>query len=222
MPFVPAPVRRLPVLLLPLLVLLAVLAGPGTPPADAASVRTGAGTGVDWDALARCESGGRWSANTGNGYYGGLQFDAATWRANGGPAYAPRADRATREQQIAVAERLAGRRGLAPWAACGARIARGGEPPAARAETRERGDRPARTRPQTPAVPASPRTGAAGHQVEAVAEGSWTVRDGDTLSDIAEASGIAGGWPALYELNRDAVGEDPDLLLPGQVLVLEP
>jgi hypothetical protein len=59
-----------------------------------------------WDSIARCESGGNWSTNTGNGYYGGLQFNQSTWVSAGGLAYAPRADLATREQQIAVASRL--------------------------------------------------------------------------------------------------------------------
>ncbi|MFD0526194.1 transglycosylase family protein [Kitasatospora arboriphila] len=77
--------------------------------------------GVDWDRIAACESGGRWHANTGNGYYGGLQFDRATWHTNGGTAYAARPDLATREQQIAVAEHLAAHRGLTPWPTCGTR-----------------------------------------------------------------------------------------------------
>ncbi len=59
-----------------------------------------------WDSVAACESGGNWATNTGNGYYGGLQFDQSTWLANGGGQYASRADLATREQQIAVASRV--------------------------------------------------------------------------------------------------------------------
>jgi hypothetical protein len=59
-----------------------------------------------WDAIARCESGGNWSINTGNGYYGGLQFSAASWAAYGGLKYAPRADLASREQQIMVASKM--------------------------------------------------------------------------------------------------------------------
>lgn len=59
-----------------------------------------------WDSIAACESGGNWSINTGNGYYGGLQFLQSTWVAAGGLEYAPRADLASREQQIAVAERI--------------------------------------------------------------------------------------------------------------------
>ena len=61
-------------------------------------------SGINWDGIANCESTNNWSINTGNGYYGGLQFDIGTWLANGGGQYAPRADLATREQQIAVAE----------------------------------------------------------------------------------------------------------------------
>ncbi len=75
-------------------------------------------SGVNWDAIARCESTNNWSINTGNGYYGGLQFDIGTWLSNGGGQYAPRADLATREQQIAVAETTYASRGLSPWA-CG-------------------------------------------------------------------------------------------------------
>ena len=76
--------------------------------------------GLNWDAVANCESGGNWAINTGNGYYGGLQFDISTWLANGGGAYASRPDLATREQQIAVATRVYNARGSSPWPVCGA------------------------------------------------------------------------------------------------------
>ena len=65
--------------------------------------------------IAKCESGGRWNINTGNGYYGGLQFDYRTWLGSGGGDFAPRADLASREQQITVADRLYASRGLRPW-----------------------------------------------------------------------------------------------------------
>ena len=74
-----------------------------------------AGAEPNWDAMAQCESGGNWSANTGNGYYGGLQFNQATWDSNGGQTYAARADLATKAQQIAVADRVRAARGLEPW-----------------------------------------------------------------------------------------------------------
>ncbi|HSX43910.1 MAG TPA: transglycosylase family protein [Candidatus Saccharimonadales bacterium] len=79
-------------------------------------------SGTVWDELAQCESGGNWAINTGNGYYGGLQFDQGTWESNGGLAYASRADLATRDAQIAVAEALEASRGFAPWPACSAEL----------------------------------------------------------------------------------------------------
>jgi LysM repeat protein len=73
--------------------------------------------GSMWDRIAACESGGNWAINTGNGYYGGLQFTQQTWASAGGLAYAPRADLASREQQIAIASKLS----LSNWPVCGAR-----------------------------------------------------------------------------------------------------
>jgi len=78
--------------------------------------------GLNWDAVAQCESGGNWHINTGNGFYGGLQFDYGTWLSNGGGAYAPRADLATREQQIAIATKVYNARGSSPWPVCGANL----------------------------------------------------------------------------------------------------
>ncbi|MGH3694073.1 MAG: transglycosylase family protein [Pseudonocardiaceae bacterium] len=79
--------------------------------------------GSVWDRLARCESGGNWAADTGNGYYGGLQFDKATWRSNGGTQYAPYPHQATREQQIAVAQRVRNARGnYRAWPTCSSRM----------------------------------------------------------------------------------------------------
>ena len=95
-------------------------------PARPATVRQGtkaraaapaAGYGV-WDQLAQCESGGNWAIETGNGYSGGLQFADSTWAAYGGTEYAPRASQATREQQIAVAEKVQASQGWGAWPAC--------------------------------------------------------------------------------------------------------
>jgi resuscitation-promoting factor RpfB len=80
------------------------------------------GGGLNWDAVAACESGGNWAINTGNGFYGGLQFDAGTWLSNGGGAYAARADLASRAQQIAIATKLYDARGSSPWPVCGQRL----------------------------------------------------------------------------------------------------
>ncbi|CAN5601622.1 resuscitation-promoting factor [soil metagenome] len=99
-------------------------------PARSAVLRVGAkpGTevppvsnGVIWDALARCESGGNWAINTGNGFFGGVQFDQNTWERQGGLRYAPRADLATREEQIAIADVTRARQGWGAWPVCSGR-----------------------------------------------------------------------------------------------------
>ena len=176
---------------------------------------------ADWDQVARCESGGNWATNTGNGYYGGLQFDQATWRANGGLVYAPRADLAARDEQIAVAEHVAGRRGLAPWPVCGVGAAHSVERHHFSDLT---GSRHQSTKPR-PSAAASADTGgrtAGGTQAAQAAgrDGQWTVHRGDTLSSIAVTHHIVGGWPALFDLNRQTLGSDPNQLTPGQVLRL--
>lgn len=78
--------------------------------------------GDTWDALSRCEAGGNWAINTGNGFYGGVQFDQNTWERNGGLRYAQRADLATREEQIAIAEVTRARQGWGAWPVCSGRL----------------------------------------------------------------------------------------------------
>lgn len=75
-----------------------------------------------WDALAQCEARGNWATNTGNGFYGGVQFDQNTWERNGGLRYAERADLATREEQIAIAEVTRARQGWGAWPVCSGRV----------------------------------------------------------------------------------------------------
>jgi hypothetical protein len=88
------------------------------PLAPASPARTQPSQRSSWDGVAACESGGNWATNTGNGYFGGLQQTIEFWRAHGGLAYAPRPDLASREEQIAVADRAGSR---APWPVCGSR-----------------------------------------------------------------------------------------------------
>jgi resuscitation-promoting factor RpfB len=99
-------------------------------PAHEAVVRVGTKPGTDvppvsdgpiWDAIAGCEAGGNWAINSGNGYYGGVQFDQGTWERNGGLRFAPRADLATREEQIAIAEVTRSRQGWGAWPVCSGR-----------------------------------------------------------------------------------------------------
>ncbi len=152
----------------------------------------------NWDGVAECESGGNWSINTGNGYYGGLQFSQSTWEAYGGAAYASRADLASKDQQIAVAERTLAGQGVGAWPTCGKylTVAAEAEPTAAPAA------------PAPAPAPAAP-----------AATGSYTVQPGDTLGTIAAEQGVEGGWEALYALNDDRI-DDPNMIYVGQQLVL--
>jgi resuscitation-promoting factor RpfB len=95
--------------------LLRVGAKPGTEVPTVAN-------GTTWDALSRCEAGGNWAINSGNGFYGGVQFDQNTWERNGGLRYAQRADLATREEQIAIAEVTRARQGWGAWPVCSGRV----------------------------------------------------------------------------------------------------
>jgi hypothetical protein len=90
-------------------------------PAQASSPAPASSGGVNWAAIAACESGGNWAASTGNGFYGGLQFTEQTWLGYGGGQYAASADQATAAQQIAVAQRVLAGQGIGAWPVCGAR-----------------------------------------------------------------------------------------------------
>ena len=93
----------------------AVIGGSGL----ALAGQAGAATDGEWDRVASCESGGNWAINTGNGYQGGLQFSSSTWSGHGGGEYAPAAHLATKEEQIAVAERVLASQGKGAWPSCG-------------------------------------------------------------------------------------------------------
>ncbi|MEU9923326.1 transglycosylase family protein [Streptomyces griseoluteus] len=180
-----------------------------------------------WDRIAQCESGGNWHINTGNGYYGGLQFSAGTWRAYGGGAYAATADQASRSAQIAVASKVQQAQGWGAWPVCSGRAGAYGSAPSS-ASTGGGTDKgvtkksaPARTAPTrtapTRSAPA-PQRPATTHADRGVGRGGYTVRQGDTLSTIAARHGVS--WQRVYEANRSVIGADPNLIVPGQRLAL--
>ena len=181
--------------------------------------------GATWDALAQCESGGNWSINTGNGFYGGLQFTQQSWN---GVGMAGSPNGASREQQIQAAERLLAVQGWGAWPACSAKLglygkagasatAQNYEAPAAQsqvntqAQAQESYTAPAAQAPATQApaqqAPAAP----------AAAAGTYTVQAGDTLSGIAAAYGVQGGYTAIAAANPGTI-VNVDLIYPGQVL----
>ncbi|WP_328552147.1 transglycosylase family protein [Streptomyces sp. NBC_00358] len=167
-----------------------------------------------WNKVAACESSGNWSINTGNGYYGGLQFTRSTWDAYGGRAYARRADQATKDQQIAVAEKVLKGQGPGAWPVCSVHggLTRGGATP----DIEPAGTAP-RTAKQRSVRDVKPQTTP---QSQAGTAEMYTVVHGDTLSGIADSRHVQGGWQDLYAANRTTVGSDPDLILPGQRLEL--
>jgi LysM repeat protein len=142
-----------------------------------------------WDKLAQCESGGNWSINTGNGYYGGIQFNAQTWRAFGGTGLPHQASKA---QQIAVAERTLAAQGWGAWPACSRKMG-------LRGHAAEPGKAVAATKKAS--APAT-STG-----------GSYTVKRGDTLGRIAAAHGTS--VSALVSANGIA---NPNVLKVGASL----
>lgn len=298
-----------------------------------------AASGATWDAVAECESGGSWSANSGNGGYGGLQMAQEEWERYGGLDYAMRADLASRSQQIAVAERILADKGTSPWATCGlvAGLKQNSDPADVDTGLAQDSRTPAPTSPTeadsrsgspsgrtssddsvrddssgssdssdtsadsgspgafglsiggsrdsggdstagSPSLDSSPigatnegdsdksgqnadsstgesksanteegtgrhrggsaeedadasrtddsagphtsRAGSASRDAADAADGSYTVRSGDSLSAIAGALDLQGGWPELHSANERTVGADPDLILPGQRLQL--
>ncbi|MFI9105621.1 transglycosylase family protein [Streptomyces fildesensis] len=202
----------------------------GATGASAASVAT-------WDAVAQCESGGNWSINTGNGYYGGLQFSQSSWEAAGGTAYAARADLATKDQQIAVAEKLLALQGPGAWACAGAGNLTAGGPaadvntgtstkstPSKSTTSRDTSDTASRGKSENRAPVKKTKPAAKPAETKKAApvqqgNGEYKVVTGDSLSEIAQAHHVAGGWEKLFELNKSIVS-DADLIYPGQQLHL--
>ena len=193
-------------------------------PANAASV---------WDTVAACESGGNWAINTGNGYYGGLQFSASTWRAFGGTEFAPNAHQATKAQQIVVAQRTLAVQGPGAWPTCGARAgltkANGGAAasvraaapvaaPAAKATTAKAAPA-AKTTTAKKAVAASPKRATTVKATATQGTRFVTVKAGDTLSELAASNGVSGGWRTLWELNKNSVA-NPNLIFVGQRIAI--
>ncbi|MFF0656228.1 transglycosylase family protein [Micromonospora tulbaghiae] len=202
--------------------LAAVMAGAAVGAATLFGPAAPASADVNWDAVARCESGGNWKINTGNGYYGGLQFSRATWNGYGGQRYAARADLASRSEQIAVAEKVLRGQGIGAWPVCGrkggsasagsARSEKAAPKKSAPKKTAPKRATTRRAAPERPATKVEPRP--------APGAGTYVVRRGDTLSEIAVAQRVDGGWRVLHERNRAVVGDDPGLIFPGQRLRL--
>jgi LysM repeat protein len=210
------------------------VAGAATIAAGVATANEAKAAGSVWDAVAQCETGQNWATNSVPGYSGGLGFANRYWAAFGGTQYSALPYQATREQQIAVAQRILATNGPTAWPVCGPRAgltkANGGAASAAPAATPTTSRSTTRTAPKTTTTTtkkattpkATTTTKAAAkpaNTAPAVSGNTVTVKLGDTLSELAVKLGVKGGWQALYQANTSLV-KNPNLIYVGQVLQL--
>jgi resuscitation-promoting factor RpfA len=161
-----------------------------------------AATDVQWDRVAHCESGDNWHDNTGNGYYGGLQFSSSTWSSYDVDGFAHRADLASREQQITVANRVLNNQGWGAWPVCSHYAGAPGPSHSHKGSGARHAKR-------------------AKHHEAATEHGGWRhyrVKRGDTLAEIAHRHEVKGGWHALYRHNRAVIGDNPSVIHAGITL----
>jgi hypothetical protein len=175
-----------------------------------------AATEVQWDRIAQCESGGNWHADTGNGYFGGLQFSASTWSSFDVDGYASQADQATREQQIDVANHVLSRQGWRAWPVCSKNAGTVGTVDHARGAHIKSAHQRAMAQMHKGSAKhvAAPKKAQSATRAKPAADSKaeqhyYVVRRGDTLSSIARAHDIKGGWRTLYRDNRAAIGPNP-------------
>lgn len=177
-----------------------------------------AATAAEWDAVAKCESGGRWNLSWGHAdSTGGLQIQDRTWADFGGTAIAPHAYQATKEQQIQIAEKILAVQGPRAWSVTW----NGTCPGATLSNTPYATD--TNTTPATPPTPAPPTTPTpppTSTESPDAEDGVYVVKPGDYLVKIASTLKIEGGWKALYEINKEVIGPNPNLIQPGQKLRL--
>ena len=192
----------------------------GAAPANAAP------TGV-WDRVAACESGGNWHIDTGNGYYGGLQFSMATWRGYGGTGSPANASKST---QIAIAEKVLAGQGWGAWPVCSVKAGATGSSSSARAVAPKATHRSSSSSSSTTTRHYSAPVTSNREQVSQTQAApsrpapvktsgkTYSVKSGDSLSKITKKLHVKGGWTRLWAANRTI--SDPDLILVGQKLQL--
>ncbi|QBJ98237.1 LysM peptidoglycan-binding domain-containing protein [Rhodococcus sp. ABRD24] len=164
----------------------------------AISTGTASAAGHDWSGVAECESSGNWAANTGNGFYGGLQFTQSTWEAYGGSGSAHNASKA---EQIRVAENVLEGQGVGAWPVCGQYLESGSTPGAVASVAQPVVESAPVVQQQVPEWAPTVSAGV----------GTYVVQLGDTLSQIAATHGVS-----LANLASQV--SNPDLIFPGQAL----
>ncbi|AYJ49302.1 transglycosylase family protein [Rhodococcus sp. P1Y] len=156
------------------------------------SVGTANAAEHNWDGVAQCESGGNWSINTGNGYYGGLQFSQSTWTANGGTGSPHGASKA---EQIRVAENTLQSQGVGAWPVCGQQLTTGASTPEPEAEAPAPAA-PAAPAPVAPALPVAPEYQAPAQQAVTAAQQGF-----DAASKLADQYGLGAQFEQLVSAN---------------------
>ena len=184
----------------------------GVAPAEAAATTV-------WDRVAQCESGGNWKINTSNGFYGGVQFAAGTWKAYGGNTYASQAHLATKAEQIAIARRVLAGQGPGAWPVCSRRAGL----------TKSNGEADRNAMPES--NPGTSKTQNLSDSKVKIAKKSTEkkysatgktvhVKRGDTLRKIAKRYDVEGGWKGLWKLNKKTI-KDPNLIYIGQIIKIK-
>jgi resuscitation-promoting factor RpfA len=173
----------------------------------------------NWDGVAKCESGGNWHINTGNGFYGGVQFSGSTWRAYGGGKYASRADRASKSEQIKIAEKVLKGQGRGAWPVCGRHLSAA----SSHSSSHKTNTHPAKKhKKHVKHVKHHVRRAPVHHATAHFAKGNgkkYTVRSGDTLSKIASKHHTHGGWHTLAHLNKSKI-HNPNRIYVGEKIKL--
>jgi nucleoid-associated protein YgaU len=205
---------------------------------------TASADSVNWTAIANCESSGNWAADTGNGFYGGLQFTQSTWDAYGGDQYAASANLASEADQITVAEAVLAGQGIGAWPVCGAYAGSSttysgtntsgsstsssdtssssssstssSDTSSSSSSSSDNSSSSSNTSSSDTSSSSTPSTTSSS---SSSSKGSYTVQSGDTLSGIAAKEGIS-DWHTLYNNNESTIGSNADLIYPGQVLNL--
>lgn len=168
---------------------------------------------ADWDKLAQCESSGNWSANTGNGFSGGLQFTPSTWKAYGGSQYASNAKDASREEQIQVAEKVLQAQGPGAWPGCTSKTSwTSGSTSGSSSKASSSSDDSS-----SKSSKKSESSSSKSSKKSAVKSGGsdYTVQTGDTLGKIANKYGV--NYQDIFERNGNVL-QDPNMIFPGQQL----
>ena len=185
----------------------------------ATSVPAEAAKTTVWDKVAVCESGGNWKINSGNGFYGGVQFSASTWKAHGGKTYASQAHLATKAEQIAIARRVLARQGPGAWPTCSRRAGLTKSNGKASAHAMPASN-PGASKNQKVSESKKKIAKKSTHKKYSASGTTVHVKRGDTLRKIAKRNSVKGGWKGLWKLNKKTI-KNPNLIYIGQTIKIK-